>query len=173
MAKVLSCILLTNSSISCKKTFSRTCSPVRNGPKPFMLKLTFHFYSYVDSTRMISVGGVGNVIEGDLSEMLKNCNLAREEDESLKSASDNLFLKQAEHMLRNHNYDACINYIVKALECNPESMVSYQGPPGTLNPHCILNRTQKVKTFRVFFEFDYTCFTESVDPLGSGSPPYK
>ena len=83
---------------------------------------------------MISVGGVGNVIEGDLSEMLKNCNLAREEDESLKSASDNLFLKQAEHMLRNHNYDACINYIVKALECNPESMVSYQ-LSGTLNPH--------------------------------------
>ena len=84
---------------------------------------------------MISVGGVGNVIEGDLSEMLKNCNLAREEDESLKSASDNLFLKQAEHMLRNHNYDACINYIVKALECNPESTVSCQGPPGTLNPY--------------------------------------
>ena len=84
---------------------------------------------------MISVGGVGNVIDGDLSEMLKNCNLAREEDESLKSASDNLFLKQAEHMLRNHNYDACINYIVKALECNPESMVSYQGLPGTLIPY--------------------------------------
>ena len=102
--------------------------------------------------------------------MLKNCNLAREEDESLKSASDNLFLKQAEHMLRNHNYDACINYIVKALECNPESMVSYQGPPapGTLNPH-----SQQNPKSEDFFEFDYTCFTESVDPLGSGSPPYK
>ena len=61
------------------------------GPNVAQATLTMvtFFFSYVDSTRMISVGGVGNVIEGDLSEMLRNCNLAREEDESLKNSSDN------------------------------------------------------------------------------------
>ena len=74
---------------------------------------------------MISVGGIGKGDSGgDLKQMIRNNKLMRESEEEKNSANDSMFIKQAEHMLRTNQFDAAIKYIYKALEMNPESLVS-------------------------------------------------
>ena len=81
--------------------------------------------SYVDPTRMISVGGIGkgDPSGGDLKAMIRTNKLLRESEEEKNSANDAMFIKQAEHMVRSSQFEAAIKYIYKALEMNPESVV--------------------------------------------------
>ena len=81
--------------------------------------------SYVDPTRMISVGGIGkgDASGGDLKAMIRTNKLLRESEEEKNSANDAMFIKQAEHMVRSSQFEAAIKYIYKALEMNPESVV--------------------------------------------------
>ena len=81
------------------------------------------FFSYIDPTRMAGVSHVGNVVTGDLKEMIRLGKLQQAENEGLKSGMDKMYIIQAEHMLRTEAYEAGVKYIIKAIEVNPDSQV--------------------------------------------------
>ena len=72
---------------------------------------------------MIAVSQVGGIVEGDLKQMIKDNKLQVEAEGAQASANDKMYIKQAEHMLRSESYTAAANYVMKALEMNPESLV--------------------------------------------------
>ena len=88
------------------------------------IKLGIFSPSYVDSTRMISVGGIGKGQDGDLKQMIRTNKMLRDAEEEKNCSNDAMFIKQAEHMLRTSQFEAAIKYIYKALEANPDSIVS-------------------------------------------------
>ena len=72
---------------------------------------------------MIAVSQVGGIVEGDLKQMIRDNKLQVEAEGAQASANDKMYIKQAEHMLRSESYTAAANYVMKALEMNPESLV--------------------------------------------------
>ena len=62
--------------------------------------------------------------DGDIKQMIKDNKLMVEQEGIAILESDNMYIKQAEHTLRTENFEAAGNYIMKALEQNPDSTVS-------------------------------------------------
>ena len=62
----------------------------------------------------------------DLKEMIKLSRMQQENEGAKDRNVDNMYIKQAEHMLRTKMYEAGVSYIMKALEINPESQVNIQ-----------------------------------------------
>ena len=75
---------------------------------------------------MAGVSHCGNVVIGDLKEMIKLSRMQQENEGAKDRNVDNMYIKQAEHMLRTKMYEAGVSYIMKALEINPESQVNIQ-----------------------------------------------
>ena len=108
---------------------------------------------------MAGVSHVGNVVTGDLKEMIRLGKLQQAENEGLKSGMDKMYIIQAEHMLRTEAYEAGVKYIIKAIEVNPDSQVCINTLRICYTVH-ILKRAM-------------ICFTESIGFIGSHLPVNK